>query len=96
MTSAVAALLAVPLQELEAGQAGHAHVAQDDVGLQLLRARQPLLAIARGLDLVALAAEDQRNGLPESGLVVDDENGHGRKTGGRRVSRPERGHNAAT
>mgnify|MGYP006211375991 CR=1 FL=1 len=42
------------VEEVEAGQTRHAYVAENDIGSDVQRARQPLLAIAGGGDLGAL------------------------------------------
>src|SRR5690606_33240573 len=43
---------------------------------KLERAREALLAVARRLHLVALFRQDERDGLTQTRLVVDDQNGH--------------------
>src|SRR5690606_1906735 len=70
------ALFAIRLQELQPGHARHAHVAEYDVGLQLQRPGETLLAVADGMDGVVFIAEDQGYGLPQARLVVNDENRH--------------------
>src|SRR5690606_2455518 len=92
---AVALLRAVALEELEARQPRHADVAQDDVGPELLRASEAFLPVAGGVDLVSLAREDEGHRLAKPGLVVDDENGHDRNSGGRRANQPSGGRRAA-
>src|SRR5690606_37609625 len=79
---ALAIGLAVAVEEVEPAEAGHAHVAEDDVGLQLQRPAQTLLAVTRGEDLVAFFGEDEGNGLPETRLVVDNQYGHERTPSG--------------
>src|SRR5690606_20738606 len=71
-----AAAAAILLEELEAAEPRHAEVAQHDVGLELERTREALLAVARRLHLVALLRQDGRHGLPQAWFVVDDQNGH--------------------
>src|SRR5690606_21158106 len=68
-----AALRLVPGQELEAAQARHAYVAEDDVGLQLGGAREAFLAVARGLRLIAFLGQDQGDRLAQAWFVVDDQ-----------------------
>src|SRR5690606_31687593 len=70
------AVRTVALEELDAAESRHAHVAEDDVGRQLLRTRESLLTVARGVDSEALLLEDERDRLPQSRLVVDDQYGH--------------------
>src|SRR5690606_33417163 len=72
----LAALRPVALDEFDPRHAWHTDVAEHDVRLQLQRPREPVLAVARRVHRVAFLAEDQGYGLPEPGLVIDDENIH--------------------
>src|SRR5690606_33305439 len=72
----LAILRLVALEELDTVQARHADVAQDDVRLRLDRLGEPLLAVARGRDLVAFLAQDEGDRVTQPGLVVDDKDVH--------------------
>src|SRR5690606_29907870 len=72
----LAVLRLVALEELEAVQARHADIAQDDVGLELDCLGEPLLTVARRRDLVSLLAQDERDRVTQPWLVVDDQDVH--------------------
>jgi hypothetical protein len=67
------------LAELVAGEAGHAHVREDQIGLELARLGQRLLSIADGRHGDVLTSERHRNGLLDRDGVVSEENGTGHR-----------------
>ena len=60
-------------QPVEVGQHDVEH---DDVGLELPRERERLLALDRGLHVPALVAQRHLQQVAERDLVVDDERAH--------------------
>ena len=66
----------VAAEEAESVHPGHAHVAEDQVEILDGRAGQRALGIAFRLDLIAGLAEQQRERLPEPGVVVNDQQPH--------------------
>jgi hypothetical protein len=67
------------LAELVAVEAGHAHVGEDQVRLDLARLSQRLPSIADGGDGDVLRRERHRNGLLDRDGVVSEENGTGHR-----------------
>jgi hypothetical protein len=67
------------LAELVAGEAGHAHVGEDEVRLDLARLGQRLLSIADGGDGDVLRRERHRHCLLDRDGVVSEENGTGHR-----------------
>ena len=72
--------LAQPAQRLEAVQARHLHVEEDEVRTELGVHRDRLPAGARHLDFEVFVFEDLFQGLADTRFVVDDQNpmAHGR------------------
>ena len=62
-----------PLQQVEAGAVGQAHVGDDGAVGAVLQVQQRFLDRAGGLDVVALAQQRQLVQRAQVGLVVDDE-----------------------
>ena len=52
---------------------GHLQVGDDEVDVVLAQRAEPLLAVFRGQDVVAVARELRGEDLPQVRLVVDDE-----------------------
>ena len=71
-----AALGAVAPQEGEPVHLGHPHVAEDRVERLRGGAAQRLLGVAFGRHLVARLLQQQRERLPEPGIVVNDQQTH--------------------
>ena len=72
-----AAALPQPPADLDAGQAGHHQVEQDDVRAVPVEQGQPLLAVGGGEDLEALLGEHVAQGVAIGRLVLDDQDrGH--------------------
>ena len=69
----VDAVAAQPLDDADAVEAGHHHVEHDHRGRVLRDGRQCLEAVGGGGHGKALEAERALEGLPDGGLVVDDE-----------------------
>ena len=71
-----AALGAVAPEEGQPVHLGHPHVAQDRVERLGGGATQGLLGVALRRDLVPRLLQQQRERLPESGIVVNDQQTH--------------------
>ncbi len=75
-------------EHLEAGQAGHPQVGDDDVAALGLDAGQPLPRVGEGKDVEPVAAQRGDDALEAVGVVVEDEDAplllraHGRPPGG--------------
>src|SRR5579884_2322935 len=67
---------------LQAVDARHHHVEDDEVGTLRLQALQPLLAVGGGVDVVALDAQVHRDDVEEAGVIVDDEDAAAHKAPG--------------
>jgi len=59
--------------DLEAAHAGHHHVEQDEIGLDLIELRDRLLAVGRGVDLTGQRFEVGLEQLEVLGVIVDNE-----------------------
>ncbi len=72
-------------QQVDAGEAGHANVRDDEVEGAQVEGLQGRLAALRDLDLVALLREEHLEHSPHGGFVVDDQDllAHGRRPTGR-------------
>ena len=67
---------AVGTEELQAVHARHAHVGEDDIRLDLRRARQRTPSVSLGRHLVTGLGEQESQRLPETRIVVNYQNAH--------------------
>ena len=67
-------VLLEPLHDLDAVELRHHDVEQDQIGLELGRARERLLAVSRGDDLIALRFEPDAQDIQVGRDVVDGQN----------------------
>ncbi len=77
-------------QQRETVDAGHAQIAEHDVGHRVLDPRQRIGAIAREARLVAFRAQHERQALPERLVVVHDQDPLRQEASTRCVSAPGR------
>ena len=63
-------------EELQAVHAGHAHIGQDDIRIHLRRTRQRAPSLSLGGHLVTGLGEQESQRLPETRIVVNDQNAH--------------------
>ena len=75
------------LHELDAVEARHLQVGEDDVGRELLELAERLEAVGGGLDRVALVAQELGERRTRVGLVVDDEDAAALHFGGKERAR---------
>ncbi len=68
----------ISVEERQAVHAGHPHVAEHQIGVAIGQHRQRLGAVGRRAGFVSLRAEDERQCVAQSKLIVDDNDVHDR------------------